>query len=45
LAEYGLRAKISVEWVTLEYPADNGKFKRFEVNPGIKEQRHVGTGN
>lgn len=45
LAEYGLQAKISLELATLEYPADNGKFKRFEVNPDIKEQRHVGTGN
>jgi hypothetical protein len=33
LKEYQLNAKISLELATLTYPADNGKFKRFEVNP------------
>lgn len=43
LAEYHLSATISIEWVTLSYPADNGKFKRFEVDPNLKENAHVGT--
>jgi putative adenylate-forming enzyme len=37
LAEYDLKAKITLELSALTYPADNGKFKRFEVNPALKE--------
>jgi putative adenylate-forming enzyme len=42
LAEYDLSAKINLELVTLTYPADNGKFKRFEVNTAMKETSDVG---
>lgn len=42
LAEYGLSAKINLELVALTYPADNGKFKRFEVSAEVKENAHVG---
>lgn len=42
LHEYGLSATISVELSSLDYPADNSKFKRFEVNPDVKETTHVG---
>ena len=42
LMDYGLNGKISLELAALAYPADNGKFKRFEVNPSLKENQHVG---
>lgn len=42
LAEYQMSARINVELVMLSYPADNGKFKRFEVSADVKENAHVG---
>ena len=45
LKEYHIKAQIDVELAPLTYPADNGKFKRFEVSAMVKEKTHVGTGH
>lgn len=42
LKEYHLNAMIQITRQELTYPADNGKFKRFEVHAHLKEKNDVG---
>ena len=42
LKEYRLNATIQITRQELTYPADNGKFKRFEVRAHLREKNDVG---